>query len=362
MTIYFCLYALIGLTVLLTTIKCEKVETKNKICCWVIFSLVFLIVGLRHETMGVDLLKGSDYLGYTGYLQSYDKIGRCSWLEIIKMDSFLNYEKGFIVFNKLIHVLSWGSRQVFLIVCAALSLFPLAYVFYKKSASPALSFVIYLGLPVFLLVFSGLRQAIAIGICAFALLFIQKRKPIPFVLMVLLATQFHSSAWLFLIAYPAYFIKLNFPLRITTAFLIPVVFLLRRPLFSILSLLLKENAVADDNNSITLLIVFFAIYFFCLIFMDDSEEQNGYLNLFFLACICQTFAGVYNTAMRVGYYFMIALSLLLPLSVRNTKSMKDGKLVTLIITVCFVAFALFSLAKDSFAVTNPYHFFWEQVT
>lgn len=326
-----------------------------------IFALVFLVVGLRHETMGVDLLAGSDYAGYTGYLYSYDKIGAKSWWQAITLDSYLNYERGYIIFNKLIHFLSWGNRQVFLIVCAALSLFPVAFIFHKKSESPVFSFMIYLGLPMFLLVFSGLRQAIAIGICAFALLMVQNKKPIPFVLLVVLAAQFHYSAWIFLIAYPAYYLRLNFPLRITTAFLIPAVFLLRQPLFSVLSLLLKADAAADDNNSITLFIVFFAIYFFCIIFMDDSKEQNGLLNLFFLACVCQAFAGVYSTAMRVGYYFMIALPLLLPLTVRGTKSKKDGRLITIVITACFVVFALYTFSQPSFAGTNPYHFFWEKL-
>lgn len=361
MTIYYCFYALLGLALILTTILCKNAEKRSVICCWVCFSLLWLLLGLRNETMGRDLLLGSDYAGYSGYLYSYDHIGEMSWWEVLTIDSYLNYERGYILLNKLVHFLSFGSRQIFLAVCAAMSVFPMALVFRKKSVDPLFSFVIYLGLPVFELVFSGLRQAIALGICMIAFLMVEKRKPIPFVLLTLFATQFHYSAWLFLIAYPAYHLRMNFSLRIATAFLIPVVFVLRRPLFLVLSPLLKSEAAMESNHSYTLLLVFFAIYFLCIIFMDDSKERSGLMNLFFLACVCQAFSDVYSTAMRVGYYFMLALPLLLPATVRGMKLKNDQKLVTILISACFIVYSLYTLSVSSLAEANPYQFFWESI-
>ena len=357
MFIYYCLYACIGFTAIITQ-RCKTQQQKNRIMCWTCFTLITLLLSLRHETMGADLIRKDNY---SGYLYQFDKLGQMSWIEVLRLDSYVNYERGFILFNKLIHFLSGGSRQIFLAVCAVLSILPLALVYDQKSPSPALSFIIYLGLPIFLMTFSGLRQSIAIAICLYSVLMIQKRKPFFFALLILLASAFHWTAWVFLVAYPVYHIKLNFGMRIFSAFLAPAVYVMRYPLFKLLSGFFKENVTVDNNNSITLLLVFFAIYFFCIFFYDESEEQNGYLNLFFLAILCQTFGGLYSTAIRIGYYFMSFLPLLLPLSISGMKKKSDRTLITFVIMVCFVVFGLFCFSKDSFAETNPYYFFWEQV-
>ncbi len=359
MTIYFCLYALMGLIVIIATFRCENQETRNKICGWASFCLIFALVALRHENMGEDLLKevnGED----VGYLRAYEVLGKMPWSKILLFEGFQNYEIGYAVLNKLVYIACFGQQQALLIVCAAISLLPIAILYTKRSPSPVFSFVIYMGLPVFLIVFSGLRQAIAVGICTLSILAIQKRKPIVFALLVLLATSFHYSAWMFFIAYPAYYLRMRFPVRVATAFFIPFVFLMRRPLFQTLSVLLKDDAVMDNNNALTLFLIFFAIYFFCVIFMDDSDEQNGYLNLFFLTCICQAFSGIYGTAMRVGYYFMTALPILLPSTIKGMKKEQDRKLMNIITVACFALFAIYTFAqKDSYANTNPYLFFWE---
>ena len=66
-----------------------------------------------------------------------------------------------------------------------------------------------MGLPVFLLNFSGLRQAIAMGITALSFNFIKEKKPVQFILLVILASLFHKSAIVFLAMYPIYNIKLD---------------------------------------------------------------------------------------------------------------------------------------------------------
>lgn len=116
--------------------------------------LMVLIMGLRAQTMGVDL---------RGYLASFETLNEYSWKEILGLESYLNYERGYIIFNKLVGSI-WCNRQFFLFVCAAISIIPVGIVIYKCSPDPLLSIIIYIGLPVFLLNYSGLRQAIAIGI------------------------------------------------------------------------------------------------------------------------------------------------------------------------------------------------------
>ena len=354
MTVYFALYGLCAMLTLCLYLRCKDTEKRNRILCWTLFTVIFLLLALRHESMGVDLGNGRD----SGYLRSYEKLTELSWHSIFH-DRFLNYEIGFRVYCKLIGELSGADHQIFLVVTALVSILPIAVVFHKMSRSPAFSYVIYLGLPVFLLQFSGLRQDIAIGLCFLSVLCMEKKKPVRFLLLVVAASLFHKSALIFLFAYPLYRIRVNHKLKIISFFLLPLIFLFRTSLFLAFSHLFKPNARPDNNGALTLFLAFCAIYFFCFIFSDESEEQSGLFNIFLVACACQAFGGVYSSALRVGYYFMMALPLLLPKVVAGMSAPQDRKVSTYHISLAFIAFGLFSIMTSTWAEANPDYWFWE---
>ncbi len=356
MTIYIALYGLCAMLTLCLYLRCKDTEKRNRILCWTLFTVIFLLLALRHETMGVDLGNGRD----SGYLRSYEKLTELSWHSIFS-ERFLNYELGFRVYCKLIGVLSGADRQFFLATTALVSLLPIAIVYQKMSSAPAFSYIIYLGLPVFLLQFSGLRQDIAIGLCFLSLLCIKEKKPVRFLLLVAAASLFHKSAFVFLLAYPLYRVQVNHKLKIILFFTLPLIYLFRTPLFYLFSVIFKPNAVPDNNGAVMLFLAFCAIYFFCFVFSDESEEQSGLFNIFFMACVCQAFGGVYSTALRVGYYFMMVLPLLLPKVIAGMSAPQDRKSCTYVVSLAFGAFGLFSIMTSAWAEANPYYWFWEQL-
>lgn len=210
-----------------------------------------------------------------------------------------------------------------------------------------------------------MRQVLAIAITAFSYKYIREKKPIPFILVTLLATTFHQSAILFLMAYPAYHLRLNKKIRLLLTGVLPIIFFLRYPLFSALSKLLKDDAVPDNNNALTLFVIFTALYGFSVLYSDDGES-SGLCNLFWLACVCQAFGGVYSTAIRVGYYFMVYLILLLPENLTYMKEkLKDSNYTYLIFSVvifgAFCAFGLYSLYSTYWSISYPYYFFWQNI-
>lgn len=304
--------------------------------------------------MGIDLGYGTNY----GYLASFNYLSKLSIKEIITMDGYLNYEKGYILLNSIIGLIS-KNQQFFLACCAFISLFPISYIIWKKSDSVCLSYIIYVGLPVFLLLFSGIRQSIAIGLCFYSIKYIQEKKLFRFVAIVIIAMFFHSSSVVFLVAYPIYHLKMSFQKRIVSIMVMPIVYIFRTPLFMFLGSFFKDNMQLDNNGSIKLLLLFIIIYLFCVMFGSSDEEENGYLNLFYCACLCQIFANLYSTALRVGYYFAIFLILLLPKVLDNMKNKEDATILKVVIGIFFIWFALNNLETSSWALSNPYIFFWE---
>ncbi len=336
---------------------CRLVEGANRrkaIYCGLIYGFLILMVGLRHHTMGVDL---------AGYLKSYDRLHQMSWKEVLGLESYLNYEKGYIIFNKIIAFFTFGNKQIFLLSCTFLTVFPVAYIIYKKSDDVLLSTVIYLGLPVFLLCFSGLRQSIALGICFYALKFVEHKKFWHFLICVLFASFFHYTAMVFLAVYFFYHLQIPGKVRVIFLALFPIVFLFRKQLFTLLSLLFKKNAILTSTGAYTLMIIFIMIYVFLLIFFygDKDPKVNGYMNVFFMACLSQIFSTVYDTAIRVGYYFMFSLVLLLPMALMRLKDRRYAILIRYAVILCFVIFFFDSALDSSWARAYPYYFFWQTI-
>ena len=316
--------------------------------------LVFSILAFRHPSMGIDLGYGSS----GGYLGSFQILSHYSFSEILSLPGFFHYEKGYILFNWFLGFFG-DNYQILLIASAFLSIIPIIILFYKESVSLELSYIIYLSLQSFLICFSGLRQGIAVGICMVAFFFIQKHAWKKFIALVLLASTFHSSAIFFLPAYPMFFFKISKNGRWYSVLTIVAVFLLKNPLSFLIGKIIKYNMSVDNNGAINYFIIFTLVYIFSFLFANENEKNNGLLNLMLLGCFVLAFSSVLILASRVGYYYFNFLALLLPRALTDIK-LKYFKLSAQIICLtCFSIFALYIFYTPSWAMTNPYKFFWE---
>lgn len=337
----------------------HKMMTEEKRRRWFIclcFIAIYLILALRHESMGIDL--GYWYRN-SGYLYSFDQLNSCSWYEILTMKSYLNYEKGYIIFNKLVGSI-FCNHQFFLTVCAAINILPFMDLVMRKSKIPLLSVLIFLGLPIFTACFSAIRQCLAFSITTYSLRYIEDKKKFKFFLAVFLASTFHSSAWVFLAAYPIYHYRAGNLSRNMSIVILPFVYLFRGPLFSVLSKLFKDNAEITNTGAWELLAAFILIYIYLLVFSKDAdEEQNGLINLFYVSCICQIFSGVFNIAARVGWYFMAYAIIAIPNTVMLQKRKSESQIMAVLVMLAFAAFGLYCLSQRSWTLTNPYIFFWQ---
>ncbi len=361
MATYRWLYLIIFLYAGIVYLNKSTLEEKKGNITRMSFLLIIALLALRHPYMGVDIAWGYK----DGYWDSFLTINSNSWSEIFAMRAYKNYEKGFVVLNKLLGSI-WNDPQFLLITCAVLSLVPIAIYTEKRSQIPLLSVCIFLGLPIFHIFYSGLRQGIAIGITVASMYFIEKKMPIRFLLTVYLATLFHSSAIIFVVAYPLYYLQLNKTARIFSLAALPGIFFLRGPLFAIFSRIFKDDATAEETGGgLILFLVFVMIYAFLSVFnKTDDKKQNGLMNLFYMACACQAFGGIYNTAMRVGYYFMVYATIAIPNTMKNFKEVKIRyntyySISLVALTLIFVLYGLYSVKNGSWSRTYPYFFLWE---
>ena len=352
MGVYYIIYMLILMVSVLLYAKDFNKQKAKKIICIVAFVSLFLMFALRHPRMGIDL----GYRQSNGYLASFSTIARFSWFDAFQ-NKVMHYERGYILFNKLVSVFS-ENQQFFLAVSAFVTLLPIVYVIFKDCDYPDLAIYVYIGLPSFMMTYSGVRQAIAISICFLALMYIINKKPIKFILTVLLAMTFHDSAWIFLLAYPVYYLPMNRSRRMYSYLAIPFVYVFRYQLFSVFHVLFKEEMAPDYNNAFTLFFIFSLVYVFCGIFSDESERTAGLKNIFFVGCGIQALGGVQSTVMRVGYYFMNALILLLPLLVAKMQNRQNARIIKIVVSICFILFGLYSIRRGSWSKSYPYDWFW----
>lgn len=356
MLIYVCMYALFFVMFCYYTIVYGH-KKQNKLMAWTGFVLITMVLGLRHPSMGVDLAYGTDF----GYLGSFSKISTFSWIEILEMDEFKNYEKGYVILNKLLSVFC-KDHQFLLFSCAALCVWPVAYrLAHNKEQDSLFSWLIYLGLPCFLMNYSGLRQALAIGWVFFAFKYIEERRFWKYCLCILLASTFHSTAIVCMVAYPIFHVKMQRNVRFLTILAFPVVYVFRYQIFMVLLRIMGKETELDYNGAVNLMLLFILIYIVCSILYSKDERYNGYLNIFFIACACQCMGGLYSTIMRIGYYFMMALPILLPITAKNFGNQRDEYIFKFGAGAGFTMFAWMSISAGSWALSNPYYFFWSKM-
>ena len=131
----------------------------------------------------------------------------------------------FFVLNKIISLIG-GNYQFFLFVVALISLVPIAIIYSKKTDNALLTIALFLTVAPFPMFFSGLRQAIAMGLIILAFKYVEEKKPIKYILCIMIIMLFHISAVVALLFYPVYHIKIkkNWLIIIIPVFILTYIF------------------------------------------------------------------------------------------------------------------------------------------
>lgn len=354
MGIFFVLFIFMFIVYLCTL----KSGNKHRIVCVVMCVVgAWLVMALRSPWCGVDLYRG---VGQMSYFWVFEKVQDCDFLQVVELQYNTGQEVGWLCLNKIVSIIS-SDFQFFLAVIALFIVGMIGFVIYKYSSNVYLSLLVYYTFGLYHFFFSGLRQGIAVSLTFLSYYFLDKKKYLWYVLLVLLASTMHSSALVFFIAYPVS--KINFTPKKSLLLLGGVLCLLPflSSIVGALTSILFPNRYQhyeSGGGAITMFIVY--AFIFVISLGKQSEYMEKLRGIILFAVIGQSLGIISSTSMtRIGFYFSVFFSLLIPELVNMYFGKNNRILGTFITSFIFIMF-FYLTVKDGYLDVVPYYFFWEK--
>ena len=347
-------YVLIGVPAvwaLFNNLSVKKKDTKKIITFF--FVLLMALLALRHISCGIDLIN------YEFFFEVAEKY---------PFENRQGLEWGYHIFETLIAVITKNFRA-FLVIVSIVSMVPLLVLYKKESDIPYLTVILFVTLAPFSMFFSGLRQALAMIFVVPAYYCTKNKRPLLFILCVIGAYLFHNSAFVLLALYPLYHVRVK---RLHLLGIIPAlvfVFIFREAIFTFLMNFLGEKylekySVIEDTGAYTVFFALLLFFLFSYFITKDTEldyDTVGLRNVLFLSVFIQSFASVHSLAMRMNYYFLLLLPIIIPRLCKN-HSEKNEKLVKFAVIVMSVgltvAFFWKAYTGEDALQLYPYYPFW----
>ena len=328
-----------------------------------------LLSGLRHPYLTGDM---------QSYCYKYRNFANQGWFSKEVFQEGKNF--GFNWLLKFFSLLTNDDFQVFLIIVAIFIEVVVAYLIYKYSPLPWLSFLVWNCIGFYTFGFSAIKQSISMGIIMIAFLGIMEERPKQFVVFTALATFVHTPALIFLPAY--YLSKRKFTLQTLLIYICgaTVVFINKNQIVKLMQDFYYEEDIIGDNATLGgrfFLIILFIIAGFGLRGFN-GKYFSKVANLVVAAAVLQMFSGFDNVFTRLTDYYLQFLIIFIPLSFADYKDEKLGgisegvkldilpkqKFAVIILLSMFLIwfYNKYILSVDMIAVDDytNYRFCWEE--
>ena len=350
--------------VMLTAVSLIYVASKRRrtlffFCTWV---LILLLLGLRDPSVGIDV---------NSYLNIYHHVTERYIDEFV-----VNPSLGFLFGNDILYflfsyllLLFGASDQIFLFANAAVTTSIMMYFLWKYSKNDYICVLTFLSLGCYLFFFTALRQSLALAICCYASMFIVEKKPIRFIIAVIVAAGFHSSALAFL---PAYLVVQYFRRRniyYSIAFLlVGSVFasLFYEFLFQLFAM--GRFSVYEGNptkTSFLLIVLHLGLLLVCTLLYKprevsiDSNEETGVFLILFAFSVGILILSLQNTIIsRMALYYNLGLPILLANSLKGLAN-RESKVASFAMCITGELMFLLVTASNSYSGIVHYKFFWQ---
>ena len=309
-------YTWMVILVLLAALLLQGNVKGNKKFIFAAFLILFCVMGLRDVNT-----VGTDSSGTNGsYPIIYKNVGHSEWSELYTAGE-INYNVGSTHLQKLIYDLTDGNYQTYVSLVALFVMFSYMRFIRKYSPSPIQSVLYLFGLMYFTLLFDALKQAMAMSVLLFAFDAIIDKKPIKFILLVLLASTFHFPALVFLPAYWIGRMKVGRSYLILLAAALVITYIFRD---QILNLMLDAYGGDDIEGSLegvrflrNKVIIMIVVVIAAIVLRPPTEGDTVYnacLVFAGISIVFQTFCGYNNIFERLADYYFHTAIVMMPLA------------------------------------------------
>lgn len=333
------------------------ISRKRNVAMFIFFAWLLILLTCRDETIGRDLMGYKSIFHYARGGLDYVFSSRSECL-------FRLYNCVFRYFT--------DNYQIYLAVTALITLAPIAYTYMQNKHHSYLMAALFVNMSTFIMMFSGIRQSLAMGVGAAAYQFVRKKKLLPFLLLALVASLLHHSGFMVFFMYPLYHFRIK---RNMLPFVVPMVAVtlaFNDQLFTFLTGLLNDSEKYDATISATgaygSLALFALFVVFAYAVTDEKacdEETLGLRNFLLLAVLLQCFAPLHSLAMRMNYYFILFIPLALSKCLTYPRrQMRQVAQVGEIVICVFFTVTFFVNTYQSYVTgvstldTIPYKTFW----
>ena len=327
----------------------------------VFFIILFFLLALRSVHVGRDLSNYNNaFLRFSS--QSFHTI-ISSWQEVLFR--LLNYIVGLVI--KDFH---WYLRIV-----AIIELLPIAYLYNQDKRKGYIKMILFVNMSTFILLFSGIRQSMAISFGVLAFDALKRNKKFYFLIWAVMATLMHNSGFMVFFLYFLFNIRLKKKHLLIIVPFIVLVLVFNRPIFLLLTSIVAEtyekyNASITSTGAYGSLILFVLFALFSYLITDESrmdKEAYALRNILIMAVVLQCFAPLHTLAMRMNYYFIIFIPLAIgkSLSIPKLKYCHVARWGEIVMSVfftflfCYSTFISFKTGVSTLD-TIPYIPFWAE--
>lgn len=317
--------------------------------------MVLLIVGLRHETLGTDTI---NYLYF--FLHPFSKSGYYYAEEV---------EPVYLLVNLIVGLVS-DNKYVFLFIVSFMSLVPVLYLIWKNSNNKNFSLFLFLsfsvGMSLFFLSFSMMRQFLAIGFFAIMVnLYVANDYKLNWkvILAGLLMVFSHYSSIMVIIVFLIHRIQFS---KTILASLILFSAIVGYYIGNYLSLLLMFaesldkgfyfTNLSDSQYDIISKVPYLGIYLLLLYKCSKEYCNNFWMKGLFMAIFLSNFLSFGNNADRMCSYFYMLSLIAIPnaISEIKEKTITSVLLGGIILYFSYKYYLTFDIMQDTLYVLSPY--------
>jgi hypothetical protein len=280
-------------------------------------------------------------------------------------------------------LLNWLVGQItddfqwFLAVVSAITLLPMFCLYNEDREYSFMKIILFVNMSTFIMMFSGVRQMLAVSMGVLAFFCARKKKWFWFLVVTAIAVGFHTSGIMILALYPLYHISFRKRHLWLIVPIIALIIIFNEPIFLFLANNIygayageTDVITTTETGAYTTLILFAAFAIFAYILPDErkmNREALALRNILVFAVTLQSFSLVHELAMRMNYYFIIfipvAMARILPCAkdvFKPVAKWAEGAIIVFF-TIYFIYVLWTQLESGTSTLgTVPYIPFWQE--